>query len=73
VIIITPTPSSHPTPPGGGTLYFELFDAVAVWGWEMVLAELAEVANVRGDGEMKAVMMIMTEAVRDHEGGQEQC
>lgn len=53
---IIATPGSHTAPHDDGTLYFVLFEAVAVWGWDAVLAELAEVARVRGDREVEAVM-----------------
>jgi hypothetical protein len=61
-----PTPGFHPAPHDDGMLYFELFDAVAVWGWEWVLAEIAEVARVRGDGEVEMMMAVVSSGLAEN-------
>ena len=60
-----PSPSPHTASPNDGTLYFGLFELIAVWGWEAVLVELAEVAHVRGDHEVATILTVVATALND--------
>jgi hypothetical protein len=48
--------------------FHTLFDLVARHGWHFILAQMSEVAHVRGDEAVAAVLAVITEGMGEHAG-----